>query len=89
MPAANASEAAVVNDIEVFGVENIGQAVSVLKGEACVSPTVVDTRGEFMKRAERFDFDFSDVRGQEAVKRAFEVAATIFFLWGLRAPARA
>ncbi len=74
VPAANASEAAVVNDIEVFGVENIGQAVSVLKGEACVSPTVVDTRGEFMKRAERFDFDFSDVRGQEAVKRAFEVA---------------
>ncbi len=75
VPAANATEAAVVNDVEVLGVENIAQAVSILRGtDDAVQPTVIDTRNEFMRQADKFDFDFSEVKGQESVKRAFEVA---------------
>lgn len=74
VPAANASEAAVVNNIDVYGVENLAQAVEVVSGNPGISPTRVDTRAEFQKHAENFPFDFSEVKGQESVKRAFEVA---------------
>lgn len=74
VPAANATEAAVVNDIEVYGVENVAQAVEVLKGCPSIEPTVVDTRAEFARASEHFDYDFSEVKGQETVKRALEVA---------------
>lgn len=74
VPAANATEAAVVNNVEVYGVENLLQAVEVLRGDSSLSPTVVDTRAEFMRNSGSFDFDFSEVKGQESVKRAFEVA---------------
>lgn len=58
VPAANATEAAVVNDIEVYGVENVAQAVEVLKGCPSIEPTVVDTRAEFARASEHFDYDF-------------------------------
>ncbi|MBD5232444.1 MAG: YifB family Mg chelatase-like AAA ATPase [Bacteroidales bacterium] len=74
VPAANATEAAVVNNVEVFGVETIAQAVELLQTGAGVAPTHVDTRAEFMRQSGCFDFDFSEVKGQESVKRAFEVA---------------
>jgi len=74
VPAANATEAAVVNDVEVYGVECISQAVEIMQGESDLRPTVVDTRGEFLRNAGNFDFDFAEVKGQESVKRAFEVA---------------
>ena len=72
VPAANATEAAVVNDVEVFGVETLREATDLLTGAGGPQPTVVDTRREFQKNAENHDMDFSDVKGQEMVKRAFE-----------------
>lgn len=74
LPAANATEAAVVNNLEVYGVENLRQVADFLSGNANLQPTIVDTRAEFAREAGHFDLDFSDVKGQENVKRAFEVA---------------
>lgn len=74
VPKANASEAAVVNDITVYGAENLREVVDFLCGRATIEPTVVNTREEFSAERQIFDFDFSEVKGQENVKRAFEVA---------------
>lgn len=74
VPKANATEAAVVNNLEVYGVDNLRQVVDFLSGQIALAPTVVDTRAEFAKGNESYDFDFSEVKGQENVKRAFEVA---------------
>ncbi len=74
VPAANATEAAVVNDVEIYGVENLAEALDLLNGKSDMKPTVVDTRREFMLNAAGTAPDFADVKGQHAVKRAFEVA---------------
>lgn len=74
VPKANVTEAAIVNDVEVFGVENLAEVVDFLSGKLPLSPTVIDTREQFRLHAADFDFDFSEVKGQEGVKRAFEVA---------------
>lgn len=75
VPQANATEAAVVNNLEVYGVENLNQVVEFFNtGAASLQPTVFDTRAEFGKECNNFDFDFAEVKGQELVKRAFEVA---------------
>lgn len=75
LPQKNALEAAVVNNLNVYGVSNIKEVIEFLDGETNLAPTKIDTRAEFVKRHELFDFDFSDVKGQENVKRALEVAA--------------
>ena len=75
IPKANVREAAVVNNLEVYGVENLTEVIRFFDGEVELEPTVIDTRAEFFKECTRFDLDFSDVKGQESVKRAFEVAA--------------
>lgn len=75
VPKQNAREAAVVNQLDVYGVSTIREVIEFLAGRQTLEPTVVNTREEFYARQFQFDSDFSDVRGQENVKRAFEVAA--------------
>ncbi|MCI9607820.1 MAG: YifB family Mg chelatase-like AAA ATPase [Muribaculaceae bacterium] len=74
VPRSNATEAAVVNNLEVYGVDNLRQVLDFLGGRGDIEPTVVDTRAEFAADCCNFEFDFSEVKGQEVVKRAFEVA---------------
>ena len=75
MPRANAREAAVVNDLKVYGVDNLTDVISFLNGSGEYEPTFVDTRKEFYEHQYSFDLDFADVKGQDGVKRALEVAA--------------
>lgn len=74
VPRANAKEAAVVNNLEILGVDNIFEVVNYFNGMGDIEPTVVNTREEFFSSADEYDFDFSEVKGQDNVKRAFEVA---------------
>ena len=75
VPKQNIREAAVVNNLDVYGMENLSQVVSFLNGAGGFEPTRIDTRKEFYEQQANFELDFSDVRGQENVKRAMEVAA--------------
>ena len=74
VPEANVTEAAVVNKIEVYGVKSLCEVINILEDKDPISPTVINTRELFAADFEKFDFDFSEVKGQETVKRAFEVA---------------
>lgn len=75
LPLANAREAAVVQGIDVFGLENLLDVVRFLEGEYDLAPTYIDLEREFADTACVGDADFADVRGQENVRRAMEVAA--------------
>lgn len=74
LPKANAVEAATVNKLDVYGAANLREVVEFLAGRQIIEPTVVNTREEFARVSQIFEDDFSDVCGQENVKRAFEVA---------------
>jgi magnesium chelatase family protein len=75
LPAKNGREAAVVNGLDVCGMENIADVVDFFNGTRIFEPVKVDLEAIFMNEANKYDVDFSDVRGQENVKRALEVAA--------------
>ncbi|MDX5420333.1 MAG: YifB family Mg chelatase-like AAA ATPase [Hymenobacteraceae bacterium] len=75
LPARNANEAAIVNQLDVIGVENIKEAIDFLNGELEIQPLKVDTRDVFQTSANMYAADFSDVQGQENIKRALEIAA--------------
>jgi len=75
LPGQNAREAAVVNGLNVFGVESLREVVAFLNGEAEPTPVIVDLKAEFLNRTADYEHDFSEVRGQENIKRALEIAA--------------
>lgn len=76
LPEQNAREAAVVNNLKVYGVSNIRQVIDFFNGKEELKETIVNTREEFYSQQSNFEFDFAEVKGQENVKRALEVAAS-------------
>ncbi len=75
LPSGNAREAAIITSLPVYGIDNLQEAVDILEGKANISPVKVNVQDEFNTSANLYDIDFADVKGQENIKRALELAA--------------
>jgi len=75
LPDENAREAAVVEELDVYGMKNIKEVIDFFEGVVKPDPVRIDTRKEFYERVDNYAVDFEDVKGQENIKRAFEIAA--------------
>ncbi len=76
LPKQNAEEAGIVEGLEVYGVENIAEVIAFFNGDLILTRTVINTEAEFFSRSQETEIDFSDVKGQENIKRALEIAAS-------------
>ena len=75
LPKKNAREAAIVNQLDVYGIDNIKEIIDFFNEDMALEKFEIDTRKEFQDKIDHFPFDFDEVKGQEAAKRAMEVAA--------------
>jgi magnesium chelatase family protein len=75
LPVQNVKEAAIVSGLDVYGVENISEVIDFFNDTSCLQPTVINTEDDFYTKLNEAEFDFSDVKGQENIKRALEIAA--------------
>ena len=75
LPSQNAKEAAIVNDLKVYGIDNIKQVIDFFDKGEVLEQTIINTREEFYKNLDFPEHDFSDVKGQESIKRCLEIAA--------------